>query len=333
MQAIPLHRIAVVLPFTRFLSENGAPIERGFRQAGLPVGALDHVNRYVPTEKFWSFAGGMARREGIEDLGFRVGQRFGADCADPNMRSILSQSPTLYHAIVKTSELVKKTISRSRIGLIQRPHSDSAHFFHQPSFGAEHPSIDQMDWFGLMALIGIVRLYTGQDWQPSQIGLTTRHVPCRSILEQLPDTRILTSQRYAYVNLESTLLSLPLSLHLTAASAPAFGESVSTNFAGSLKQVMKTYVQECDLAIDFAAELCNTSTRSLQRKLSNANTRYSEVVDQVRFDVASDMLQDADVTVTDVAHSLGYSDSAHFSRAFRRIAGVNPRAYRQQSTQ
>ena len=60
-----------------------------------------------------------------------------------------------------------------------------------------------------------------------------------------------------------------------------------------------------------------------------SGTRYSEVLDQTRFDAASELLQDPDIKVTDVALQLGYSDSAHFSRAFKRVAGVNPRVYRQ----
>lgn len=55
----------------------------------------------------------------------------------------------------------------------------------------------------------------------------------------------------------------------------------------------------------------------------------TEVLDQTRFDAASELLQDPDIKVTDVALQLGYSDSAHFSRAFKRVAGVNPRVYRQ----
>lgn len=97
MEAIPLHRIAVVLSFAQFLADIGAPVERGLRQAGLPTWALEHVNNYVPSNKFWAFVGDMARRDGIEDLGFRVGKRFGAGCADPNMPALLCHSPTLHH--------------------------------------------------------------------------------------------------------------------------------------------------------------------------------------------------------------------------------------------
>jgi hypothetical protein len=60
-----------------------------------------------------------------------------------------------------------------------------------------------------------------------------------------------------------------LSDHQAAASIPPHYENVPADFAGSLKQLLKTYVQEGDLTIDFAAQLCNTSKRSLQRKLSD----------------------------------------------------------------
>ena len=87
--------------------------------------------------------------------------------------------------------------------------------------------------------------------------------------------------------------------------------------------------QEQDLNIEFAARLCNMSKRGLQRKLAAEGTRYSNVRDQVRFDTAKRMLQDRDRNVTDISHLLGYSDPTHFTRAFRRIAGVTPRVYRQ----
>jgi AraC-like DNA-binding protein len=331
MEAIPLHRIAIVLPFARFLADVGAPVEQGFRQAGLPFEALGNVNNYVPSQRFWAFVGNMARSQGIEDLGFRVGQTYGADCADPHLSALLRQSPTLYHALVRASELVNKTISRSRIGLLQPPHGEHTYFYHRPSFDTHNPFIDQIDWFGLNALIGMVRVFAGPEWQPAEIGVTTHHAPCRSIREALPGTHIRPSQTYAYITLDNALLGLSPPPHEATAGASTIldCDSVSNDFVGSLKQVLRSYIPASDLGIEFAAELCNTSKRSLQRTLAENGTRYSEVLDQTHFDAASELLQDPDIKVTDVAHQLGYSDSAHFSRAFKRIAGVNPRVYRQ----
>ena len=101
-------------------------------------------------------------------------------------------------------------------------------------------------------------------------------------------------------------------------------------FVCSLRRVLQAYIRESGLSIEFAAELCNTSKPSLQRKLSNAGIRYSELLDQARFNAASALLQNPDIKITDIALEPGHSDSAHFARAFRRIAGVSPRQYRRQ---
>ena len=329
MQSIPLHRVALVLPFARFLADIGAPVERVFRQVGVPYMALEDVNNYVPTRKFYAFVDHMARSEGIEDLGFRVGLTYGANCADPRMSSLLCKSPTLHHAITTTSALVRKTVSRSRILLVRQPPGNRFHLGHRPSFAADMPFSGQQDWFGLMGLLDIVRLFTGPQWQPAEIGVTIRHAPCRSIQEQLPHTRILTSQPYAYLSLDADLLCQP-PISPTAASETQPHKTVPIGFVAELTEALRACLGEQELSIELATDLCGMSKRSLQRKLSASDTRFSELVDRVRFDAASDLLRDPDVKVTDVANTLGYSDSAHFARAFRRIAGVNPRAYRQQ---
>jgi AraC-like DNA-binding protein len=331
IESIRLHRVAVVRPFIQFLADIGAPVEHGIQQAGLPFEALENVNNYVPSQRFLAFVVDMARSQGIEDLGFQVGQKHGADSADPKLTRLLHQSPTLYHGLSKAGQMINKTVSRSRMGFLLPPLSEHAYFYHRPSCDIRNPACNQISWFGLMAIIDMVRVFTGPRWRPTEIGLMTHRAPCRHIREQFPGTCIRISPQYSYITLEKALLSLPPLPHVAAtpASSPLHYESLPNNFIHSLKQVLLTYIQEGDLSIEFAAELCNTSKRSLQRRLAEMGTRYSEVLDQARFDVASRMLQDPDMKVTNVAHLLGYSDPTHFSRAFRRIAGIGPRAYRQ----
>lgn len=70
------------------------------------------------------------------------------------------------------------------------------------------------------------------------------------------------------------------------------------------------------------------SARTLQRRLSEEGLTFVEVVARARLDVAQRLLDDPARKVIDVALDLGYSDPAHFTRAFVRWTGVAPRDFR-----
>ncbi len=70
------------------------------------------------------------------------------------------------------------------------------------------------------------------------------------------------------------------------------------------------------------------SARTLQRRLEEEGTRFSEVLDRVRLEAARAALSDPDTTLTDVAYRLGFGDLATFSRAFKRWTGKPPGQWR-----
>ena len=76
------------------------------------------------------------------------------------------------------------------------------------------------------------------------------------------------------------------------------------------------------------ARMVSTSARTLQRRLRRAGLTYAGLVQQARCEAASRMLLESDQSVSDVARTLGYSDPAHFTRAFHRWTGLTPRGFR-----
>jgi len=333
-QAIPLHRVAVIRPFTEFLADVGAPVESHFRRLHMPFDALENVNNYLPSQFFWKFLIDMSRSQGIEELGFLVGKQFGANCVDPKMTALLSRAPTLYRGLLQASDLANRTVSNCQFGLLSPPASTYSYFYHRPSCRTINPAIEHIGWFGLMTLCAIVRAFTGPQWQPTEIGIMTNRLPGDCIGEYFPDARIKLSKPFSYIALENKLLKLPpFDKDAVSESKSVEYQELQHSFAGSLMQVLRAYSQYKYLNLSLAAELCNTSKRTLQRKLGEEGTSYKDLLDQMLLEAATRMLQDPDISITEISNQLDYSDVAHFGRAFRRITGVTPQNYRQQFKQ
>lgn len=70
-------------------------------------------------------------------------------------------------------------------------------------------------------------------------------------------------------------------------------------------------------------------TASSARSLASCGSSYSEVVGQVRNDEAARLLKNGQLNLTEIGYVCGFSDSAHFSRSFKKRQGVSPEEYRE----
>ncbi|MBB5516088.1 AraC-like DNA-binding protein [Rubricella aquisinus] len=71
------------------------------------------------------------------------------------------------------------------------------------------------------------------------------------------------------------------------------------------------------------------SPRTLQRRLATQSLSVSSLIAEARLQVAAGHLCDPDGPgLAEIGFLAGYSDQAHFARAFHRAVGTTPRAYR-----
>jgi AraC-like DNA-binding protein len=70
------------------------------------------------------------------------------------------------------------------------------------------------------------------------------------------------------------------------------------------------------------------STRTLRRRLEDAQTSYHEIVGETRRDLAVDYLAHTSLSTEAITELLGYSDTANFRQAFKRWTGESPQRYR-----
>jgi len=76
------------------------------------------------------------------------------------------------------------------------------------------------------------------------------------------------------------------------------------------------------------AQTLNLSSRTLDRYLEKEGESFRKLSNRTRHEKALELLDDERLTVTHIAHELGYTDMSNFARSFRREAGVAPGDYR-----
>lgn len=79
---------------------------------------------------------------------------------------------------------------------------------------------------------------------------------------------------------------------------------------------------------DQVAQALNMSTRTLYNKLESAGTTYREVLDDTRRSLAEEYIRQ-DLPIYEIAYLIGFSDTANFSRAFKKWTGQSPVEFRQ----
>ncbi len=79
---------------------------------------------------------------------------------------------------------------------------------------------------------------------------------------------------------------------------------------------------------DEVAALFSMHSRTLARRLEAHGTRFQALVDEVRFEIVRQMLEQSAMEVREIADMLGYADASALTRAFRRWSGDTPTRWR-----
>lgn len=76
------------------------------------------------------------------------------------------------------------------------------------------------------------------------------------------------------------------------------------------------------------AQRMNRSLSTLQRQLANEGINFQQLRDETRRCLAEDYIRANELSLSQIAYLLGFSDQSNFSRAFKRWTGKSPRDYR-----
>lgn len=97
-----------------------------------------------------------------------------------------------------------------------------------------------------------------------------------------------------------------------------------------VQQLLAKRLAEGTSSIGSIASELHMSSSTLRRRLSDEGTTYTDVLEEVRRELAMHHMHDTRLAVGEIAFLLGFASQSAFGKAFRRWAGKSPLEYRQE---
>ncbi|MBK5440643.1 AraC family transcriptional regulator [Pseudomonas sp. TH32] len=96
---------------------------------------------------------------------------------------------------------------------------------------------------------------------------------------------------------------------------------------GRIRHVLASQLQSAP-GLEGLAQQMNCSARTLRRHLHDQGCSYQELLDELRFERAKQLLGEDELPIYRIAEALGFSETASFRHAFVRWSGVAPSQFR-----
>ena len=100
-----------------------------------------------------------------------------------------------------------------------------------------------------------------------------------------------------------------------------------------LRRVLETELLKGPCTSIEIARLFSMHHSTLSRHLAREGVTFQQVVDEIRFTIARDLLANTELALNQISVMLRYSEPSAFTRAFHRWSGQSPSAWRARHAQ
>jgi AraC-like DNA-binding protein len=305
-------------------------------QVGIPRSVLSDPNTLVPLAKHARLMQVTAEGSGDDCFGLHLGLRLDPTDLGP-IGFALMNSPTVKASLESFARYLG---AYTRGCYFQLKCEDSLAYY---DFGYTLPELGVVDrrqeaecTFTL--LLSIVRSISGENWSPVKVYFEHPRPANSSEHKRIFGAPVEFGYQINRLVFNRSFLDRPVK---TAQSR------LFAVIEEHLQQVIDNQDHEYDLVnqvsnlvareltngvptIDWVAEQLILTKRTLQRRLTDNGIGFSEIVDDVRHNMAIQYVEKSDISLTEIAFLLGYSHLSAFCRTFRRWTGTTPQKIRGQ---
>lgn len=180
---------------------------------------------------------------------------------------------------------------------------------------------------GTLAVLRKIPLMSGES-SPIRVHIQNPREKKNEALEEYFGPDLVMNANYNMIEFDRGLLEVPL-INTRDGASNTTRAITSTVKAASLLMTQLTDFQQPKLLT--TSTLMGLSPRTLQRRLKHCGIEFEDLLDETRRSEALKLISNEKLTMTEIAYLVGYSDQAHFTRAFKRWTGNTPSGYRSEA--
>lgn len=179
------------------------------------------------------------------------------------------------------------------------------------------------------------RRWTGSDWAPHEVCFRHAAPPDVSVHRRIFRCSLRFDHPRNEVRLDPAILAFPfpsfapdLGAYLSQRADSLLSATGQRTLLDDVRRGVREALPSGRPELSTVARRLGQSARSLQRRLAEEGTSFAELVDEVRRELALELVADRRVSIEEAGCLLGFADTRGFRRAFERWTGTSPRAYR-----
>jgi len=200
---------------------------------------------------------------------------------------------------------------------------------------AQHDSDLQMAEFALSVFASELRSHLHRHWMPTAV--LFRHAKPKGSLAlhraAFGDDLRFNQDRHALL-LDAATLETPIQSRSAPARALASRLILleagrrKRRFARDVEAVVRSLIPYAPCTLGEVGRALDLAPRTLQLRLAEEHTSFTQIHDAVRADLAAKYLRHSDLSAAQISEILGYATPTSFSRSFRRWHGQSLRRQR-----
>ena len=325
-----MHRLetfspSALQPFINCLVKRGIPAERHLKRHHIPIELIGYECEKIFKRQAYGFFRDVAEQEGLTGFGFLDGDSYSIDDLGMLGQATL-QAATFKEGLQIFSSLLASVAEGNDLWVEEGPELS---WIWCRTYGLERTDYVP-DHTTILVLRALVRVVAGPEWQQPLVHFYT--IPQKKIEGFLgfDETRIEFLQEATGLAFPTELLAERMDRRRPYNQIIESTEDPPVTVSAKLEAVIASlYRSHYPASIDLFAEVIGMSRVTLYRALAKEGTNYRLLVNRVSFKLATELLEHSNLSINDIARELGYSSTSNFIRAFQRMSGLTPAAYRE----